>query len=33
VAWVVQIALGVICMRSSLGRSMRQHPKEIASAS
>jgi hypothetical protein len=33
VGWAVQIALGVICMRSSLGRSMRQHPKEIESAS
>jgi hypothetical protein len=33
VAWFVQIALGVICMRSQLGRSMRQHPKEIESAS
>jgi hypothetical protein len=33
VAWLVQITLGVICMRSQLGRSMRQHPKEIESAS
>jgi hypothetical protein len=33
VAWFVQITLGVICMRTQLGRSMRQHPKEIESAS
>ncbi len=32
IAWCIQIALGVICMRSQLGRSLRQAPKEIQPA-